>query len=817
VTDLRELTLEQLASSLRTEAEASAPKDQEAWNALVSLADGLDRGDGDNYLIKDRRWLLQSLKVEGFRGAKREVTLQIPSTSGVTVLYGQNGSGKSSLAEALRVALEGRTGATHLGESGTLHELWGSSDERSRGAESADIDVSLLDEHTDDTLRIIATITPEGVARRGTLTSGGEVQDVPADSAAWHVWLDALRASPPVLAYAELADELQRKRDLQVWLTSCLAMDNATRVFDNYVKAHVDDAASADKKIGTARTTSTILIEEVDEEARMKGLEDVAPLIWGDSQTTQQLEEWLIENELTERHLLDNQFDSSSKSAAIEHAREYLAAIKSWSEASSQAMLTPHVTDSLIQMHRHVVSSHQGDNGGLCPTCGTQQPQWRQHLGLEVERLQGAKEAATILRNLMRRQQSSLSGPLKTAITVVSEHQHPDAVIEVSRLLRDVEAAASDAPDLDVQLLAAVERLALWTTETQAHLFMDAAIAASGLEHQWRSKRWSALSGYIAAFDENITIASQFALLKKARSKWNSHLARMRKDRSSTLQSLVGPAVASLLEDVGISVKAIDITKSESRLELENAQGESVELAHLSAGQRNALILGPVIATAESGIFGFAVLDDPVHAFDDFRVDKLSSTLSKVGGKQSLIITTHDARFVEYLRVHGSSAFTVLSTDRDADGQVTLTPTLDPPSELIKFAKELTRDMKAHQATNGHGEINALLRMAIDEGFEQIALRHFARVTAPESEQARSTFEAAMTTQDRKTALRRFMSDSPQQLTAFTTAWQLISTPVVRWSTAVHSSATEVDYDQLESDIDLAASSIAHMRDVHWP
>ncbi|UKF25807.1 MULTISPECIES: AAA family ATPase [Clavibacter] len=816
MTALQELTLDELTSSLRAQTDLSEPNDIGAWNTLVRLAEGLDRGDGHNYLIKDRRWLLQRLSVEGFRGAKQEVKLKVANATGVTVLYGQNGSGKSSLAEAVRVALEGRTGATHLGANGTLHELWGSSDERSRGAESAKIMVHLMDETTNDQLSITAVVTAAGVRRTGLLTSNGVDQTVAEDSAAWQPWIEALRASPPVLAYAELADELQKKRDLQNWLTSCLAMDNATRVFDSYVKVHVDAATDAARLISTAKATSVSKIEDVDAQARQNGLGQIQPLVWTDFNSEKELREWLVLNKLSERKALEDQFEKSFMETVLEYSRMYSKALASWSSESSKALLTPQVTDSVIEMHKHVIESRQGSNEDMCPVCGTVETRWREHLRSEVERLQTAKTAAAALRNLVREYSAKLAHPLKAALAVLPKHSDTQSAITLAALISDLEKTSPAAGPLDVQLLARLDSLANWALSADAQIFMEAAVAESGLEHQWRSQRWNALSDYFTIFNAKIKDASQLAILKKARTKWNSHLAHMRKDRSSTLQSLVGPAVASLLEDVGISVKAIDITKSESRLELENAKGEPVALAHLSAGQRNALILGPVIATAESGIFGFAILDDPVHAFDDFRVDKLSSTLSKVGSKQSLIITTHDARFVEYLRVHGRSEFSVLSTHRTPDGEVTLTPTLDPPRELINFAKELAKDLRNRQATEGQGEVNALLRMAVDESFEQIALRHLARLPVAAVEQARAEFASAMTTAERKDVLRGFLGDSPSQLIHLTNAWQILSTPVKRWSTGIHASAAAVDYQQLDDDVSTASSAVAHMDHVSW-
>ena len=814
--DLSELTLEDLAASLRAEAENGVKADAGAWETLVRIADDLNSGDRVDLLTRNRKWLLRQVSVLGFRGAKHEVNLTIDNLQGVTVLFGENGSGKSSLAEAVRVALEGRTGATHLGSSGTVHELWGATDQRSQGVEEATVKVVLVDEATTDSLTICATITGSGVNRTGVLESGAERLELSGTSPAWTVWADAIRASPPVLAYAELADELQKKKDLQIWLTSCLAMDNASRVFDSQVKARVDAALNAEKIITTAKQVAARAITEADREASRQGVEGIEPLEWIEPASREELTGWLETHHLTERQKLDNHLDADFLITLPVYGAAFLAAWDAWSTAATKALLTAQVTDSLVEMNARVISSAQGDNKGICPTCGTSHTDWRSHLREEATRLNEAQNSATELKKLVRRSRIDLIAPLSTCLLVLPPDFDAGGKSRLKILLDEAVVALRGTDDLNVTLLTAIHNLAKWSARPDGLLLVKAALAASGLEHQWRCNRWDAVSPYLSAFEAHIDLAGKTAMLKKARGKWNSHLARIRGKRSSSLQALVGPAVASLLGDVGISVSAIDITKSESRLDLQNARGESVELAHLSAGQRNALILGPVIATAESGIFAFSILDDPVHAFDDFRVDKLSSSLAEIGKNQSLVLTTHDARFVEYLRVHATLAFVVLATSRDEDGQMTLTPTLDPPAELINFGRQLAKDLTKSQAPEGRAEVTALLRMALDEALENVALRHFARLTAAAAEADRETFNRAMLTKDRKQSLRVFLGDSPTQLDLLTKAWQGVANSAKRWSDAVHDPSAVPDADQLASDFDTAEATIEILGEIRW-
>lgn len=815
MTELHELTLDELAESLREEAFRSPAKDADAWKALLVLVDEVTNSDRIDLLTANRKWLLRKLTVEGFRGAKHEINFAVDNPHGITVLFGENGSGKSSLSEAVRVALEGRTGATHLGATGGVHELWGSSDQRSQGVDKATVTVVLSDEATTDRLTICAIIDSTGVHRKGLLESQSERIELEAESPAWEVWADAIRASPPVLAYAELADELQKKKDLQVWLTSCLAMDNASRVFEARVKAEVESALTAEKLLTNAREISMRAVLEADADAVRQGVENISDLEWTDWASTEELDEWLESNDIVERQARPHVLDRDVLASLPNRGRDFNKAWKAWSEAATTALLTAQVTNALLSMHDHVLRSNQGDNGGVCPTCGSLHEDWRGHLKAEAERLQGAQRAASRLKLLVREVPTKLIVPLKTCLHVLPFEFDVAVASEARNLIREVECFLK-GDDLDFDLLSAIGNLSKWLERPQATALLDVALNASGLQHQWKCDRWDAVAPFVTAFHLHIENASRAGTLKKARTKWNGHLAKIRSTRSSSLHALVGPAVSTLLGDVGISVSAIDITKAESRLDLVNSKGEVVELAHLSAGQRNALILGPVIATAESGIFGFSILDDPVHAFDDFRVDKLSSTLAQIGRKQALILTTHDARFVSYLRVHAPLDFSVLSTQRDEDGRMTLRATKDAPAELIEFASELAGDLKKVAARNGRAEIIALLRMALDEAFEQLALRHYARRPAAVAKIDRVALNEAMLTDDRKRVLRSFMADSPLQLAAFTSVWQVVSVPSRRWSKAVHDPCLVPDAEQLATDIATADQAVTMLRGIRW-
>lgn len=52
---------------------------------------------------------LKSIKVSGFRGIGPQLSLALTPSPGLTVIAGRNGSGKSSIAEALEFAITGQS------------------------------------------------------------------------------------------------------------------------------------------------------------------------------------------------------------------------------------------------------------------------------------------------------------------------------------------------------------------------------------------------------------------------------------------------------------------------------------------------------------------------------------------------------------------------------------------------------------------------------------------------------------------------------------------------------------------------------------
>lgn len=92
-----------LVSEVRERLASSSLPEQAASLILDALQGAEEPGQAEV-----RGLYLKSITVEGFRGIGTQATLHLPFGPGLTIIQGRNGSGKSTFAEGIEVALTGR-------------------------------------------------------------------------------------------------------------------------------------------------------------------------------------------------------------------------------------------------------------------------------------------------------------------------------------------------------------------------------------------------------------------------------------------------------------------------------------------------------------------------------------------------------------------------------------------------------------------------------------------------------------------------------------------------------------------------------------
>ncbi|MGH3775307.1 MAG: ATP-binding protein [Pseudonocardiaceae bacterium] len=99
-----------LHSAVRQRLTAASGQGHGQWQKVLDLIE--DRvGAGVPRVappLDNREWYLTGIQIEGFRGIGGTLRLYLDPTPGLTVVHAPNGSGKSSLAEAVLRALGGQ-------------------------------------------------------------------------------------------------------------------------------------------------------------------------------------------------------------------------------------------------------------------------------------------------------------------------------------------------------------------------------------------------------------------------------------------------------------------------------------------------------------------------------------------------------------------------------------------------------------------------------------------------------------------------------------------------------------------------------------
>ena len=144
------------------------------------------------------RAYLGSIAVEGFRGIGQRADLQLEPQPGLTLIYGANGSGKSTFAEALDVLLTGST-ARFAGRGREWRSAWANAHSPNRGQINTEFVVEDRDTQHDTVMRDWTEADLSAAASEKDNPLWGAVQTIGGLDVAGAI--DEFR---PILGYGEL-------------------------------------------------------------------------------------------------------------------------------------------------------------------------------------------------------------------------------------------------------------------------------------------------------------------------------------------------------------------------------------------------------------------------------------------------------------------------------------------------------------------------------------------------------------------------------------------------------------------------------------
>lgn len=657
----------------------------------------------------ERVWL-KTLVVEGFRGIGPRTWLNLDPKPGLTVVSGRNGSGKSSLAEGLEVALTGRThrwGNDKLStqfdpEWRNLH----TTDEPAIALKLSDSDGSELSLHVDweegETDKTKSTVTLFRNNQHEDLASLG--------------WANALQVFRPLLSYEELGQSLlkanqrataqafERGLGLQQLSAAADALREVTKEAGG--AAAVEKAARAELRqalTDSADDRAAALLDRLPK--RITTTVDVTPFVDASAATAARQSIRALED-------IAN-VDVPSRGAVGELLDRVRRAADTVAALQQDGRELDRRRHSLLQ---EALDLHAAGGDCVCPVCGTGSldQQWRQNTAAALtdsaEQFRASTEATGELQSALRtlrRIVGSAPGSLsQQEIELPGQADAAAAWHDLADLPDDPIAACSHVEQTLPRVIEATQR---WRDQADAELATRHAAwapVAQAVGHWLQTYR-----DYCRDDEQAKRLAKADALLKQV-------LADAREHQIGPIRQRAQEMWQMLRHESNVSLGDLKLTSQ--RLEVPaTVDGEKAgALQVMSQGELHALALAlflPRVAT-DASPFRFVVLDDPVQAMDPAKVEGLLDVLLSLAAIRQVVVFSHDDRLAAAARrrmLTSEVTIKLQSVQRGSRSRVTVKVDGDPAGRYLSEAEALTKDKKVPAAVKAR-VVGGLFRMAIE-------------------------------------------------------------------------------------------------------
>ncbi|HEX8487806.1 MAG TPA: AAA family ATPase [Propionibacteriaceae bacterium] len=630
---------------------------------------------------------LTGLQVEGFRGIGALTQLHLTPGPGLTVISGRNGSGKSSLAEALECALTGTTARWERRVS--------NSDFRAAWRNLHQPDVCRIVVSLDQVERGAATITvswPKGATESSAADFayqvGSEKRQQTSDALGWQAALQTYR---PLLSYDDLGQLLTaRPSELHDSIARALALNDLYAAIA-LLKDKVAPLKRPAKEANEVRRALKSSLETADDDraaAAAKLLSKTAPdldalaaLVGGDSGHDPRQE---VQGQIRSVELPDTAA-VLALADALDAKQQQIVAL------GDQQGHLDRQREQLLEMALRF-SEASGDTE--CPVCqgGWLDGDWR-------------RRTAEILAQTVRVRTDRRR----------AEDDYRDAEAAARRLLTPVPAVARQTLlDLPSQS-AVVDRWSRWVTPDPTVALGDhlrhqlppyaEAVRAWQVEAQTLADevadRWRPLAVRIAGYVAQQTAALELQTQAEELDDAHQAACAAEKDlRLERLQPIVDRAKAiwaKLRHESNVELKDIALIGNANRrgvdIQAVVDDAGSSALSVMSQGELNSLALALFLprAASEESPFRFLVLDDPVQAMDPNKVEGLAEVLDDLARTRQVIVFSHDDRLAQAARRLPHPP-TILTVGRGSRSQVVVRSLSRPAQRCLEDAYALLKD-----------------------------------------------------------------------------------------------------------------------------
>lgn len=665
---------------------------------------------------------LKSLEVQGFRGIGERTTLELLEGPGLTLIVGRNGSGKSSLAEALEYAF---TGSNRRWEGRGSQSHWMDGWRNLHFDGSTEIRAHLAVEGSAASRSVVWTWPAGSELRGGRRTMEGDGLGPEPDPD----WKDALSSFRPFLSYNELGGMLEgRPVDLYRALCAGLGLEELDEVQEELRKTRLDFSGRVKQAREALQPILRGLAELDDPRAQacleaLRGprwdLESVETIAAGTSaehgeeiEMLRRLRAWDGPEPERIEALCGwlRQADRDCRSIAGSEAEKDLAAA------------------DLLERALELYESH-GDQA--CPVCGVGalDESWREAGATRVKELRERAERVRVVRSAadgVRREARDYFGTRPSILDQASETLPGIDLRAVGRAydawLRKKEIEALE------QLAAHIEASGKSLAEA-LQLVRDGAAA----ELDRRQSAWQPLArdlaGWLPAARDAVEVEARVPVLETAWKWFKDTTGEIQSRRFRPISSKASQVWSLLRRRSNVDLREICLsgTGSHGRVDLEvTVDGrESAALGVMSQGELFSLALSLFLprATRPESPFRFLVIDDPVQSMDPVRVDGLARVLEEIAATRQVIVFTHDARLSESVRRLDIEA-RIVEVIREPDSKVELRPYSDPVARYLEDARALILTENLPDGARRRA-VPVLCRMALEAACDEALRRRW--------------------------------------------------------------------------------------------
>lgn len=653
---------------------------------------------------------LKSIMVEGFRGIGEQVTLDLHPQPGLTIVAGRNGSGKSSLAEALEVAL---TGSTYRwkNKAAPWKEQWRN---LHHGA-PAKVVVHIAEEGVGLTkLGVTWADGEDDVDRASTwVQRPGAKQQAGADQLGW---TRALATYRPMMSYEELGGMLAAgPSTLYDALSAALGVEQLTeaiKTLDSRAKQ-----LSADEKELTQRRR--VLATEA------AGLDDeragqAAPILKKPQPDTQELRDIATGATVADTGLLAwlralESLTAPTVEQVVEVAGQLADAVTGMVDAGEEELMRQRARLEIRQRALHL---HDQFGDMSCPVCSTGDLDAR---WAESSQQLVATEAAKF-RNLeaaqdrLERARDKARALVRPRPAVLDRTYLPSLDPEVARC-REAWDEWAATPPTDVALAEHLE-----SRQPDLEAAVEALRTAAAAEVQIRHDAWTPLASRIAAFcdawDRWMEVKPQSDQLTAA-AKWlKANDTTLKNERLEPIADAARNAWSKLRQESNVELGSLTLegTATRRRVKISAAVDgtDAGALAVMSQGELQALSLALFLprASLPESPFRFIVLDDPVQAMDPAKVAGLVHLLSDLAQTRQVVVLSHDDRLPAAAR-RARVPVRILEVSRGEKSRLSIDVSRDPSQRYLDDARALVYDPELPESTLRRA-LPGMLRFAVE-------------------------------------------------------------------------------------------------------